>query len=242
MISYDAFNSEIFRIKMGNIIYADSEFVSEDVFEEMFKLASLEGYNHLSIKIPTSDVPSANCFLKHGFLLVDTLVRYKLDLGLHSPADFNSPVVISKFTNTDVPYITQIAHDSFNEDRFHSDPSLDNELCDYYYEKWAANSCAGFADDVLVAKLNDTVVGFITLKRYESDGYGQIVLEAVSEQYRGQGVYKKILQGALQYFYSFPSLKEVIVGTQINVLPVQKTWMKNGFTILDSYYVLHKTL
>ena len=241
MISFDYFNSEIFRMNMGNIIYKDSGFVRDDV-TKVLKQAISEGYNHLSIKIPTADVSSVNSFLKDGFILVDTLVRYILDLKSYSPYQSNRSFDVRDYTLGDIESIKTIAHDSFKYDRFHSDPALDDELCDQYYERWAENSCAGFADRVLVAKDNNTVVGFATLKKHKDEGSGLVVLNAVSDKYRGQGVYNTIIQNVLQYYYDCPSIDRVIIGTQINVLPVQKTWIKNGFTVLDSYYVLHKLL
>lgn len=242
IISTDEFNSEIFNKTMGNISY-DNQFISSEDVRTLLREATSHAYDHLSIKIPTFDVVSTNSFLENDFMLVDTLLRYSIDLCHYAPRNGkDNSIVVCPFSESDIESIKMIAHQSFKDDRFHSDPSLNDDLCDTYYEKWAENSCFGFADTVLVAKIDDEVAGFITLKLYEADGYGQIVLNAVSEKYGGQGVYSAMLQQALIYFRKNPSIEKVIVGTQINVIPVQKAWINAGFAILDSYYVLQKKI
>lgn len=73
----DNFNSEIFGIKMGNII--DPIDNSENI-ENLIDFARLHGYQHLNVKVPIHEKVMTNNFLRFGFDLVDTQVMYKINV------------------------------------------------------------------------------------------------------------------------------------------------------------------
>ena len=75
----DKFNSEIFGIKMGNII--DSIGNSEDTIRDLITVAKNDGYQHLNVKVPITDKKLTNQFLRLGFNLVDTQVMYKIKVS-----------------------------------------------------------------------------------------------------------------------------------------------------------------
>ena len=95
-----------------------------------------------------------------------------------------------------------------------------------------------FADKVIVSEYNNTVVGFTTGKADNTQPYGHLVLSAVSDKYRGLGIYTSMIYEGIKWLEK-EGFKGLIVGTQINNIAVQKAWIKLGFTVLDSEYVLH---
>lgn len=233
----DKFNSEIFRMNMGNLIIDDLSEINSILIQ-----AKKQGYDHLSAKINTNDLITCNLLLQKGFKIVDTLVSYQYDyektplLQYH----YNQDVIIKPVESCDIDELSRIAHDSFFNDRFHNDPSLKNELCDLYYEKWIYNSCHGFADLVLVGKdKENNILGFGTGK-IVSDKESALVLNAVTEYARGKGVYTAMIWEAMNYFKD--RTRYLTLGTQINNYAVQKAWSKLGFKIFDSKYVLHKII
>lgn len=230
-IKRDSFNSEIFKKNMGNILY---ESVSKT---DMEKTIDFEGFEHLTIKIPSSDKATTNYFLQNGFRLSDTLVRYVLDLKDYQPKEFLDRCNVRKALKSDVNSLAKLAKSSFKIDRFHSDPTLDDEDCDTYYEQWVKNSCQGFADVVLVAEYQGKPVGFTTGKIYPKDAV--LVLSAVDTKARGLGIYTTMIKAGIGW--ALKSKKStLIVGTQIDNIAVQKAWIKLGFTVYDSQYVLQK--
>ncbi len=238
-IQQDKFNSEIFGIRMGNIILSDEENSDPDFRVKcVVELGKTEGFDHLSIKIPTRNKSLLNQFLQSGFYLTDTLCEYiyKYD-GRKLPA-LQHKTVLRAYTESDIHGMMQIARDSFAYDRYHSDPTLDNSLCDLYYEKWVYNSCHGFADKIIVSEYEKNVVGFTTGKADHSQEYGHLVLSAVSSKFRGLGIYTSMIYEGVKWIES-EGFQGLIVGTQINNFAVQKAWIKLGFTVLDSEYVLH---
>ena len=162
-INKDEFNSKHFNVLMGNVcldkIYSEKEFKNE-----LSGLEDFKEYQHLTLRIPSNDKITANSAFRFGFKLCDTLVEWLFLLKSNFLPEMNYKVDIRECSEEDLPSIKHIAKSSFVIDRFHSDPNLDNDLCDLYYEKWIENSYYGFAEKVFVAVYNNDVVGFITIK------------------------------------------------------------------------------
>lgn len=237
----DKFNSEIFQIQMGNVGVESGENVTTKVWKEQEQKAKQEGFSHLTIKIPSTDKKLLNQMLTNGFTLADTLIEYVFDMKKAHLPEMWHKCKLHDCREEEIEALKKIAKKSFEIDRFHSDESLDNDRCDLYYEKWIENSYNGFAEKVIVAEYNDEPVGFTTGKTYEDDEYGHLVLSAVSNKYRGIGVYTSMIHEGISWLLrEHGELKGVIVGTQLDNIAVQKAWIKLGFTVFDSLYVLQK--
>lgn len=235
----DKFNSEIFGIKMGNIILSNDELSNEDFkVEKVIEKSNHERFKHISVKLPTIYKNLFNKFIQNGFYLTDTLLKYVYKFDERVLPDITHKTILRDYREDDLEELMVIAKGSFDYDRYHSDPTLDNELCDKYYEQWIYNSCHGFADKVIVSEYNNTVVGFTTGKADHTQQYGHLVLSAVSNKYRGLGIYTSMIYKGIKWLEK-EKFKGLIVGTQINNVAVQKAWIKLGFTVLDSEYVLH---
>ncbi len=241
-INRDCFNSEIFNLSMGNIVLseADHSLSDTDVINLKDK-AKENGFEHLSVKICTSNKQCINPFFRQGFYLTDTLLEYKYTYKNELPEDFPHKTIIRDYTEKDINELMRISKKSFEYDRFHSDPFLDNNLCDKYYEQWIYNSCHGFADKVIVSEHEGKAVGFTTGKADHNQEYGRLVLSAVSDQYRGLGIYTSMIYEGMKWLQK-EGFAGLFVGTQINNIAVQKAWIKLGFTVSTSEYVLHSKL
>ena len=238
----DEYNSAIFRIQMGNVLLEEKEYTQGNLdVSNIIRLARENSFDHLSVKVPTEYKKNFNSFLKQGFYLTDTLVRYIHVFGEGKLPDIRSKTIIRDYKPNDVDALMAIAKSSFVFDRFHSDKSLDGALSDKYYERWIYNSCNGFADKVIVSEHNGEVAGFTTGKNDPADRYGHLVLSAVSPKFRGLGIYTSMIYKGIQWIAD-EGYEGVIVGTQINNIAVQKAWIKLGFTVLDSQYILHMHL
>ena len=242
LIKQDIFNSEIFGIKMGNIILTEED-LNNDSFdvESVILEGKRNGFAHLSVKIPTPYKKIFNSFIFSGFYLTDTLIEYVLKYDEKPLPPMKHKMILRDFVESDIESLMEIAKGSFTFDRYHSDPFLDNNLCDKYYEQWLYNSCHGFADKIVVAEYNNEVVGFSTANADHSQELGHMVLSAVSSKYRGLGTYTSMEYELIKWLKE-EGFKGALLGTQINNVAVQKTWIKLGFTVLDSEYVLHMPL
>lgn len=238
----DKFNSEIFQMRMGNLKLENYNFESVEEFCKCEKSAVSGHYDHLALRIPTNEKSMINIAISSGYSLVDILVEFvfKKDTQL---LNIQHKCVLRDCDESDLPELKRIARCSFKHDRFHSDSNLKKELCDLYYEKWMENSFYGFADRVIVAEYDGNPVGFTTAKKGSNNENGHLVLSAVSEEYRGIGIYTSMIhEGVSWIMKENPEVQGIIVGTQIDNINVMKAWIKLGFTIYDSKIILHKYL
>lgn len=240
LIKKDVFNSDIFGIVMGNIII-DNQY--ENIIEELestLQIASEEGYQHLTIKIPTTQKNILSALCKKGFYLVDILVELVYERKVTKEKNCSN-VILREFEYRDIETLKNIARTSFELDRYHSDLNLSNKLCDEYYEKWIENSCNGFAEGVTVAEKNNNICGFFSYKTYSDDEFGHLVLGAVDEKFRGNGIFHGLIcksRDLMLEKHSF--LKGIKVGTQLINVAAMRAYSKAGFQLNESYFVLHK--
>lgn len=228
-IALDKFNSQIFDLKMGNIFPNASLLLEEDLKYVRFQ----KTFDHLSIKISADNKCLLNQFLKEGFYLVDTQVTYKVDVF---PKNRKQSKHVRKATPNDFSSVSKISETSFKIDRFHSDINLDCKKANIYYSTWAQNLLMNESIMTYVYEKNNKIYGFSSWEINNNNA--SLILVAVSEDYRGKGVYKSMLN---HFFYCHS--EEIIsatTGTQINNFPVHNFWGKIGACLIEAKYVLHK--
>lgn len=241
----DVFNSTHFGKEMYNLHIRNTQpqFTSDEVKEKINEvLSSSEFYHveHITAKVDTDKKPIVNALVDQGFRLTDTLVTYVFVFGKSVLPRLSHKIELGDCNDKDLKYLKKIALESFKIDRFHSDDSLPDNLCDTYYEKWIENSYNGLADRVIVARHQGEALGFTTAKVYPDDDFAHMVLSAVSDQHRGLGIYTSMIhEGTRWAIEKYADQKKgMLVGTQIDNIAVQKAWIKLGYTIHSSQYVL----
>ena len=202
---------------------------------------------HLSIKVDTADLSCIHALEKAGFRLMDTLVTYCFDFDKSALGARDYPYAIREQAQEDTEPIVALARLSFQEyiDRFHLDPTLDNQDCDELYGEWARNSCLGVvADRVSVVEDDAEILGFATSKlhrkvnRFTDRRIGEIVLVCVSPKVRGGGVYTSFIHEGLCFLHNRVDFVQVV--TQINNTHVQRAWNNLGFRLIGSRSTFHK--
>jgi len=174
------------------------------------------------------------------FHLVD--VRVTRQYQFQPTVDFNQPVapyLIRPFHVSDLPDLRKIARKSFTRSRFYSDPCFPQDKCDELYDVWIKNSCEGYADHVLVAEIKGLPQGFITCHVRQNRFEGDIGLVGVSEQARGKGVGKSLIEFAREWFYN-QGVNRIFVVTQGANILAHKLYDRNGFSIYSIKLWYHK--
>lgn len=241
----DEWNSTHFGKKMGNVELNIKEALSfEDilfVINDAVLKAKKEGFEHLTFKISTDKKKIIRSLNELQFYLVDTLITFNFDFKKSKLASVKNNCVFHEMNYTDLDILKDISKKAFKIDRFHSDPSFDDELCNQYYEKWIENSYNGIADKIIVAYVNNSPVGYTTIKLPEDKtSVSTLVLSAVSLDYRNQGIYTSIIHECISWIDGKSDY--VRIGTQIDNIAVQKAWIKLGLTIYESQYVFQKDI
>jgi GNAT superfamily N-acetyltransferase len=196
----------------------------------------------LIARCSTSDTQAAQAMERHGFLLMDTLIYYERVLAKPPAPTYTGPVVVRPLQPEDKKDIIRIAGDSFRKyiGHYHADRRLDRTKCDEAYKSWAARSCGSstIADEVLVAELNGTIEGFLTL-RFTNPQVGEGALFAVAPAAQGLGIGQALMIHAMQWFHS-RNTDRMLISTQIINIAAQKSWTRVGFEMSHACYTFHK--
>lgn len=129
-----------------------------------------------------------------------------------------------------------LAYESGKFSRFKLDIRL-NEKFKILYSKWVDNSLnKEFADKVFYFKKDSEIVGFVTVKN--NNKYSTIGLIAVSQNYQGQGIGKKLLLKIEEYCISI-NIFELRIPTQKENLSACKFYSKMDYTIFEETILKH---
>ncbi len=133
---------------------------------------------------------------------------------------------LEPFRDADVPTLRSIAARSHRDGRFHHDGGFPADRCDEFYATWIENSCKGFADTVLVARLDGRASGYISC--HLDDDAGRIGLIAVGDDARGRGLGRALVAGSLEWFAEQGRTVATVV-TQGRNVPALRLYETLGF-------------
>ncbi len=196
----------------------------------------------LIVRCLSSELSTVQYMEQQGFLLMDTLLYYTRSvLDVPFPDGANLPLVRPVRPGED-EQVSIIAAQSFQgyAGHYHADPRLDRTRSDEVYISWAVRSCRerAVADEVLVAEVDNQIVGFGALKRL-NDETGDGRLYGVAPAFQGQGVYRALMLHSLEWCRA-QGCSRMLYSTQIMNIAAQKVCIRLGFELSHAYYTLHK--
>jgi hypothetical protein len=215
------------------------------------------GFDHVTARINAFDILSAQVVESMGFRLMDTNVRYGIDLRRTSIQKFEgSGIEVDGMSYEIIPLphhisgLSEIAKVSWSKsrmvpDRFHADERLPEKLADSVYTEWLENSLTGeLADTIIVAKFQGKAIGFLALKEHtdniENICVGSIGLGGVDPSMRGKKVYFNMVSLALRILKKRADIVET--GTQLTNYGSQRAWTRSGLKQVSATYTFHKWL
>jgi dTDP-4-amino-4,6-dideoxy-D-galactose acyltransferase len=186
---------------------------------------------------PVAELGLVNAATRLGFQHVDlrcTLRRGEADApGPETPGG----ALIRVACDADREAMELIAERAHQNTRFYADTRFDRAACDELYRTWIRNSCDGWAQFVLVAEADRSVIGYVT-----GHGGGEgasIGLVAVDEVWRGLGVGAALVRAAVSRFAG-ANAGPVRVSTQGSAPSVQTMYQRLAFTTEALEFWLHK--
>ena len=211
------------------------------LIKEAVKEAANIDLKVLFARVPLYDMMTIHAHEREGSILTDILLTYYINLKQQPVHKIKAPdIQITVAEGDDESDICNIARDVFRIDHFHADPRLNNNKCDELYGKWALNSLRGLVDEVLVAKKNSEILGFVTCKieRLDADStYGFIDLIGVSDKYQRKGIGGILISEALEWFSTHAS--SAYVGTQTRNLAAMRLYERMNFIPVFCEATLH---
>jgi hypothetical protein len=244
-------DSKHFEVNIGNIRHlftAGTYFERRQRTEQMLSyLKKKIVFDLLITKSHTEDTSLIHGLESNSFQLMDTLVTYFFDFK-NQISNFQETCKIEPLKD-ETSELKKLAKESFSEtrvatDHFHADHRLDESKSDSLYEDWVENASRDKQGVVLVAKMDNRVVGFTTcninyaLNRYSSIKVGSLILSAVSPEYRQAQVYTSMIQAGLRWLSDKVDIADL--GTHIGNYSVQRAWSRLGFRIVRSQHTWHK--
>jgi len=239
-VSSDIFISDIdkerFGVKTARVIG-----LTTDRLPSILDFCTKEEVVLLIARCSLADLEAAQAMEKEGFLLMDTLVYYNLDLTRRAvPAD-NGMVHVRPIRIDEEDEIISVARESFRDyfGHYHADQRLDKYKCDEAYADWARKAFASRdSENFLVGEINGSVMSFGVLRMNNPDE-GEMFLGGIHPDFQGQGIYHSFLCKGMEWCLS-KSAKKMIISTQLKNISVQKVLIKLGFEICRGYYTYHK--
>jgi ribosomal protein S18 acetylase RimI-like enzyme len=165
---------------------------------------------------------------RNNFHLVD--IRHTLSRQLcnyRDRPDMAFEGIIRSATPKDIEPLRALARESHGDSRFYSDLHFPRQSCDSLYETWIEKSCKGYADVVLVAQLEERIVGYISC-HIVADGEGKIGLLGVHSEARRKGIGQKLIGASLEWFAG-KGLSKLSVVTQGQNRSAQRAYQRCGF-------------
>jgi len=128
----------------------------------------------------------------------------------------------------DVDSLARTAATAFHATRYAADPHFPRDAVARLYETWLRNSCAGFADEVLVLGPPGAAQGFVTLHVDASRREARIGLIAVAGASRGSGAGRRLVEGAMAWVRR-RDCHDLCVVTQGSNVAAQRLYQRCGF-------------
>jgi dTDP-4-amino-4,6-dideoxy-D-galactose acyltransferase len=147
------------------------------------------------------------------------------------------PPRIRPWCERDLPLLAAIARISHRDTRFYFDRGFSSDRCDDLYDAWIRNSCAGYADAVLVADVGETA-GYISC-HLDANSEGRIGLAAVGAAFQGQHLGSDLVQAALHWFAS-KGVSSATVVTQGRNIAAQRLYQQCGFRTVSTQLFYHR--
>lgn len=130
-----------------------------------------------------------------------------------------------------------LAYISGKYSRFNVDPYIQETKFRELYRQWVINSVnKSFADEIIVRKINDEIVGMITVKKQSERG--QIGLFAVGDEFQGKGIGRDLILCGMHYLQKI-GCKEVTVQTQKENMDACRFYEKLDYKTYNEEYVYH---
>lgn len=238
---YNNFDSQTFNVRVNNVelIGSKGSFNQQvrtffQLLQYLIKQTAKKPAYFVCRTLPQS-LPAIRALEDNGFRYLSAMVDMTADRFRQFAPKKKRKIMVSPYTKGDLLALKAMAGRVFRYSRFHSDETFSKIDADKFHQKWIENACEhGFANLVLVARQNQTPMGFHVLK-VDPDGAVRTSLIAVERHYEGQGIGQSLIEAGYQ---SFPKATKFRVRTEASNLQAIRLYQKCGFALdyVSLYY------
>jgi ribosomal protein S18 acetylase RimI-like enzyme len=204
------------------------EILSERVGRAVLEWSEAHGLRCLYFLADPTSAKTAEVAQRLDFNMVDVRVQLSLERcrrGSVTLPEFK----LRPARASDVASLQAIARFAHRDSRFFFDSHFAKARAEELFATWIAADCAGRADTVLtLERAGIGAVGYITCSLIKGSNNGRIGLVGVASDFRGKGLGKALVSGALDWFWS-AGTQTVLVVTQVRNLAAQRLYQTAGF-------------
>jgi ribosomal protein S18 acetylase RimI-like enzyme len=172
-----------------------------------------------------------------GFHLAEIRMTFERELGDIVPL---APSHVRPYTPADLPALRELARKSYTDSRFYQDPRIPRDKADELFDLWTQRLARESPAGLLVAETAGRVAGYVACDASPADERtGRIVLIAVEEAARGQGLGRELVESAIAWAAA-RGLARMEVVTQGRNVPAQRLYQRCGFVTRSVQLQYHK--
>jgi dTDP-4-amino-4,6-dideoxy-D-galactose acyltransferase len=221
MIAEKKWDSDFFNLKIGEVNLSDGEDYSNFTDYDLLYVVSDEDFD---LKLD-------------GFKNSFSEQKVKFHKNLSEIFQTNENVYSHSEIEYNIQNIYQLAFESGKQSRFLLDKNFGKEKFKELYRLWIDNSISKtFADDVLLYKSNEEVVGLLTYKI--TDDKATVGLIAVSNEQQGKGIGGILLKHLETVLYQ-KKITSLIIPTQFENKQACNFYHKQGYSIFENTFIKH---
>ncbi len=237
-----------------NIFFSDTESArfglpvyrsQSDVFDTKAIHTFLEAHPTalLICRVPVQAQPQLHQFNAMGinYLMADTLLCYSYDLKQHLAKPLNNALTFEIARYSDEPILNELIQDIFKDYSNHylANPILDKTSITAGYQEWMKAYLAANEEDKItfLVKKNHQLVGFAACRKITKETVEGALL-GVKPAFSQQGIYTDIIRFVKDFFCQ-KETNTFRISTQIQNIPVQRIWIKEGFLLDKAWLTLH---
>lgn len=219
-----AWDSAFFGFQIGQVT---GEILSDLTGRAVLEWSEANGVRCLYFLADPSSRETASLAHRLGFIMVD--VRVELSLKNSLPRSAMVPGFgLRPARPADVAALQTIARGAHRDSRFFFDLQFPRTRAEDLFATWIATDCAGRATVLTVEHEGVGGAGYVSCSLNDESNTGRINLLAVASEFRGMGLGKALVLGALDWFSSV-DVRSALVVTQVRNVAAQRLYQTAGF-------------
>ena len=225
MINKDKWLSRQLNINCYNVSYK---------FLLNSKLIDKNKYFYITKKL--SDKKLSNLINKN-FFYINTKLNYELILKKSKKLKYDR--IFKKSSINHMREISYLSKNSFIDDRFHKDPTINKKFADQIKKAWVENYFKGNRGDCMFhIEIKNQIAGFILIKHLKKK-ISSIDLIAVKKEFRGKNLAKILIENICKYLFD-NNFKKLILSTQMNNINSMNLYNSCKFELNSIEYIFHR--
>jgi len=227
--------------------------ILQKLLDELTPSLADRGTQCVVCKVHSTELPAIHALEHCGFLLMDTLLDFVFDFSRTTIEEIHPPrrdeqLNIRRAKPADLSALMAINEKAFTGyfGRYHADPQMPPGTATKIYAQWVRSAFQGWADWILVAEVDERLVGYglwrkpLEIEARNSLSVAHYDLAAIDPEFLGRGLWTALMFDGMHIARNYA---QYLVGpVHVCNYPVQHTLQKLGWRISGARHSFHKWL